>query len=92
MKISNNRSLLKQEEILTAHFTLKELEKELEKELALVNLMVDKARIDSFLNKLSISAVIVKNLDVRHGLGLKDRLIALVKRAEELSRFIDSYE
>lgn len=89
MKIFNNHSLLKQEEVLTAYFTLKELEKDVSKELALTLIMVDKNRINNFLNKLSISTVIVKNLDVRHGLGLKDRLIALVKRAEELVRFID---
>lgn len=89
MKISNNQTLLKEEEILSAHFTLKELEKELEKELALVNLVIDKARIDSFLRKLSISSMIVKNLDVKHQLGLKERLISLVHRANDLAQFID---
>ena len=89
MKISNNQTLLKEEEILTAHFTLKELEKELDKELALVNLVVDKSRIDDFLRKLSISSLIVKNLDVKHQLGLKDRLIDLVKRASHLAEFIE---
>lgn len=89
MKISNNQTLLKEEEILSAHFTLKELEKELEKELALVNLVIDKARIDNFLRRLSISSMIVKNLDVKHQLGLKERLISLVHRANDLAQFID---